>query len=219
MRSSSGAAIRRSVRCVCIFHVPDLWSQRASGMSCDQCRLLVPHSVRQSQRPPPPPLRPCPGRAHEPPSAPNPVDLWTTQDRASPTNPQVQQQQQASAYSVRNGVERVPTLDPHANPVSEIHRPASRRTPGGIIPESRATSSRNGGQHHVGIPGRLRRNPQAAAPLRRRHLFPTHRSSLSKYCMVEGSAPRHWSTRPLGLESPPVRQQYSLSFLVRCSSQ
>jgi hypothetical protein len=42
----------------------------------------------------------------------------------------VQQQQQASAYSVRNGVERVPTLDPHANPVSEIHGPASRRTPG-----------------------------------------------------------------------------------------
>ena len=59
-----------------------------------------------------------------------------TQERASPTNPQVQQQQQASAYSVRNGVERVPTLDPHANPVSEIHRPASRRPPGGIIPES-----------------------------------------------------------------------------------
>jgi hypothetical protein len=27
-------------------------------------------------------------------------------------------------------------LTPHANPVSEIHRPASRRTPGGIIPES-----------------------------------------------------------------------------------
>ena len=81
-------------------------------------------------RPPPPPLRPCPGRAHEPPSAPNPADLWTTQERASPTNPQVQQQQQASAYSVRNGVERVPTLDPHANLVPEIHRPASRRTPG-----------------------------------------------------------------------------------------
>ena len=59
-----------------------------------------------------------------------------TQERASPTNPQVQQQQQASAYSVRNGVERVPTLDAHANPVSEIHRPASRRPPGGIIPES-----------------------------------------------------------------------------------
>ena len=59
-----------------------------------------------------------------------------TQERASPTNPQVQQQQQASAYSVRNGVERVPTLDAHANPVSEIHRPASRRAPGGIIPES-----------------------------------------------------------------------------------
>jgi len=58
------------------------------------------------------------------------------QERASPTNPQVQQQQQASAYSVRNGVERVPTLDAHANPVSEIHRPASRRPPGGIIPES-----------------------------------------------------------------------------------
>jgi hypothetical protein len=28
---------------VCIFHVPDLWSHRPSGMSCDQCRLLVPH--------------------------------------------------------------------------------------------------------------------------------------------------------------------------------
>jgi hypothetical protein len=100
--------------------------------------------ARGARPSPPPPLRPCPGRAHEPPSAPNPVDLWTTQERASPTNPQVQQQQQASAYSVRNGVERVPTLDPHANPVSEIHRPASRRTPG---------------RDHPGIPGRLRRNP------------------------------------------------------------
>jgi hypothetical protein len=44
----------------------------------------------------------------------------------------VQQQQQASAYSVRNGVERVPTLDPQTNPVSEIHRPASRRGFAGI---------------------------------------------------------------------------------------
>src|SRR5262245_36921372 len=90
-------------------------------------------------------------------SAPNPVDLWTTQEKASPTNPQVQQQQQASAYSVRNGVERVPTLDPHANPVSEIHRPASRRTPG---------------RDHPGIPGDIMserwaassRNPRAASP-------------------------------------------------------
>ena len=80
-----------------------------------------------------------------------------TQERASPTNPQVQQQQQASAYSVRNGVERVPTLDPHANPVSEIHRPASRRTPG---------------RDHPGIPGDIiserwaasSRNPRAASP-------------------------------------------------------
>ena len=84
-------------------------------------------------------------------SAPNPVDLWTTQERALPTNPQVQQQQQASAYSVRNGVERVPTLDPHANPVSEIHRPASRRTPG---------------RDHPGIPGRLRRNPHPVSAQR-----------------------------------------------------
>ena len=95
------------------------------GCSCPISDL----SVRQSQRPPPPPLWPCPGRAHEPPSA------------------QVQQQQQqASAYSVRNGVERVPTLDPHANPVSEIHRPAGRRTP-------RAGSSRNPGRHHLGTVG------------------------------------------------------------------
>jgi hypothetical protein len=122
------------------------------GCSCPISDL----SVRQSQRPPPPPLRPCPGRAHEPPSAPNPVDLWATQERASPTNPQVQQQQQASAYSVPNGVERVPTLDPHANPVSEIHRPASRRTPG---------------RDHPGIPGDIiserwgasSRNPRAAS--------------------------------------------------------
>jgi hypothetical protein len=112
------------------------------GCSCPISDL----SVRPSQRPPPPPLRPCPGRAHEPPSAPNPVDLWATQERASPTNPQVQQQQQASAYSVRNGVERVPTLDPHADPVSEIHRPASRRTP-------RAGSSWNPGRHHLGTVG------------------------------------------------------------------
>src|SRR6516225_2352037 len=103
MRSSSGAAIRRLVRCVCIFHVPDLWSHRPSGMPCDCSCPISDLSVRQSQRPPPPPLRPCPVRAHEPPSAPNPVDLWTTQERASPTNPQVQQQQQASAYSVPNG--------------------------------------------------------------------------------------------------------------------
>src|SRR5262249_61277600 len=108
-------------------------------------------------------VRPYCAREHEPPSAANSVEFSTTQDRVSPTNTQVQQQQQASAYSVRNGVERVPTLDPHANPASKIHRPASRRTPGGIIPESRATSSRNGGQHHVGIPGRLRRNPQGRA--------------------------------------------------------
>ena len=69
-------------------------------------------------------------------SAPNPVDLWTTQERASPTNPQVQQQQQASAYSVRNGVERVPTLDPHANPVSKFTGQQAAAPPGGIIPES-----------------------------------------------------------------------------------
>jgi hypothetical protein len=34
--------------------------------------------------------------------------------------------------------------------------------PGGIIPESRATSPRNGGRHHPGIPGRFRRNPDTS---------------------------------------------------------
>jgi hypothetical protein len=118
------------------------------GCSCPISDL----SVRQSQRPPPPPLRPCPGRAHEPPfGAESCGFVGDARKGVAPTNPQAQQQQQASAYSVRNGVERVPTLDPHANPVSEIHRPASRRTPrrdhpaipGDIISERWAASFRN----------------------------------------------------------------------------
>src|SRR5215469_16714503 len=38
-------------------------------------------------------------------------------------------------------------------PARTIYMPARRRT--------RATSSRNPGRHHLGMPGRLRRNPQA----------------------------------------------------------
>ena len=123
------------------------------GCSCPISDL----SVRQSQRPPPPPLRPCPGRAHEPPFGAESCGFVGDARKGVATNLQAQQQQQASAYSVRNGVERVPTLDPHANPVSEIHRPASRRTPG---------------RDHPGIPGDIiserwaasSRNPRAASP-------------------------------------------------------
>ena len=59
-----------------------------------------------------------------------------TQERASPTNPQVQQQQQASAYSVRNGVEASPrlTLTPIRCQKSTGQQAAA--PPGGIIPES-----------------------------------------------------------------------------------
>jgi hypothetical protein len=47
-------------------------------------------------------------------------------------------------------------------PVSECQKSAaSKPSPlGDIIPECRAPSSRNPGRHHLGLPGRLRRNPQ-----------------------------------------------------------
>jgi hypothetical protein len=63
-------------------------------------------------------------------------------------------------------------LDGPRPPVPEIHSPASHR--------AWATSSRNPGRHHVGLPGRLRRNPQCMAAA----AWEVSVAALLKLCLV-----------------------------------
>ena len=152
------ADLRRSERegegCAVSRHRPTVGNSATRGPISDL-------SVRQSQRPPPPPLRPCPGRAHEPPFGAEScgfVDDARKGVAHKPTGASNSSKQVLTQFVVASNASPRLTLTPIRCQKSTGQQAAAR--PGGIIPQSRATSSRNGGRHHSGIPGRLR--PESA---------------------------------------------------------
>src|SRR5207248_9016995 len=94
-------------------------------------------------------------------------------------------------------------IDRAKPPVPQAATSQRRSHPGEIISERRATSSRNPGRHHVGIPGRLRRNPHPSS-FDRLKQWPVLRRGLSIHDELFVREPRRNAVGSCGAWTPQI---------------